>query len=60
MYDSSMYNQMNNINNLAKAISYLVAILFFIGWISGLQLYSLELMFVIQNAYSGLLTINKL
>jgi hypothetical protein len=51
---------MHDINNLAKAISYLFTILFFVGFIAGLQLYSLELMFIIQYAYAGLLTINKL
>jgi cytochrome b subunit of formate dehydrogenase len=55
-----MYSQMDGINNFSKAISYIFMILFFVGFVSGLQLYSLELMFVFQYAYSGLLTINKL
>jgi len=41
VYDTSMYDQMNGINNLAKVVSYLFMALFFIGWVSGLQLYSL-------------------
>lgn len=55
-----MYSQLQSLTDSSQILIYLYAAVCLLSWIVGKQLYSLELFFIIQYAYLGLLTIDRL
>jgi hypothetical protein len=55
-----MYSQLQSLTDSSKILIYLYTAVCLLSWIAGKQLYSLELYFIIQYAYLGLLTIDRL
>jgi hypothetical protein len=60
VYSSQMYSQLQSLTDSSEILIYLYTAVCLLSWIAGKQLYSLELFFIIQYAYLGLLTIDRL
>jgi hypothetical protein len=60
VYSPHMYSQLQSLTDSSEILIYLYTAVCLLSWIAGKQLYSLELFFIIQYAYLGLLTIDRL